>query len=322
MSIKNSFIKDIKELLASVQPKPDAEGYYKDLDNVEADLISSYSSCFEELATYDGLEIPKVDDASVLESIKKKLSNNTDPELINGLCVGVDCPDYLYCDDCIFSKDNRSSLMRYLGMDHTEPQVKELPKLTVEVFDHPDCPTWANYAAVNKNGRVLFYEDKKSVGVKADIGFFDASDWPNTIIKRPKKQEQLPDWCKVGGTCYDYGAGYYFKVTGIDDEKSEVSISWEPSMLADVISYSIFKEYARQARKRQFNEKEMKALIGKVLSDSGGAWRSLIIWASGDEVTTYHRSYSADTLIDEGCIVDGNPCYKLEHLNEKGEWVE
>lgn len=321
MSIKDSFIEDIKKLMSNVQSKLGASGYYHDLDSVADDLIADYSDFFVELETYEGLEIPRVE-ASVLEGIKEKLRNNTKPELISGLCVGVDCPEYLYCEHCIFSKDHRLSLMRYLGIAPMEPQVKELPKLTVEVFDHPDCPSWANYAAVNKGGRVIFYEDKKSPGVKADIGFFDASDWPNTIIERPKKQEQLPDWVKVGETYYDYGARRYFKVTGIDDEKSEVSISWEPDMSAEVISYSIFKEFARPARKRQFNAEEMKALAGKVLSDSSGEWRSLILWASGVEITTYNRSYSPDTLMVYDFVVDGKPCYKLEHLNEKGEWVE
>jgi hypothetical protein len=66
---------------------------------------------------------------------------------------------------------------------------EQLPKLTVEVFDRPDCPEWANYASVNKNGRVIFFEDKNSPGVKADIGFFDTSDWQNSLIERPKKLE-------------------------------------------------------------------------------------------------------------------------------------
>lgn len=264
MSIKESFISAIKDLMANVQPKPDARGYYKYLERVESDLIEDYSSRFEELATYDGLEIPKVDDASVLEGIKEKLRNNTKPELIDGLCVGVDCTEYLYCEQCIFSKDNRSALMRYLGIDPKEPQVQE----------------------------------------------------------RPKKQEPLPEWCEVDATCYDYGAGKYFKVTGIDAEKAEVSISWYPKGLAEVISYSLFKEYAKPARKRQFNEQEILDLVGKVLSSPDGKFRSLILWAHGSELITYYRLYNANTLMADGHTVDGKPCYVLEHLNEKGEWVE
>ena len=30
-------------------------------------------------------------------------------------------------------------------------QDKKLPKLTAEVFNRPDCPEWAKYAAVNRN---------------------------------------------------------------------------------------------------------------------------------------------------------------------------
>ena len=318
MFIKDSFIRDIKDLIANVQPKPDASGYYKYLDTVEADLIANYSSCFEELETYEGLAIPKGYDASVLEGIKEKLRNSTKPELISGLCVGVDCPEYLYCEHCIFSKEHRLSLIRYLGMDPTEPQVKELPKLTVEVFDHPDCPEWANYAAVNKSGRVIFYEDKKSPGVKADIGFFDASDWPNTIIKRPKKSEQLPAWCKVGEWVYEVESGEYQQINVI----TEKEIAFMSGDVYDKPFGDFEPYYYSQANKRQFNEQEMLDLVGKVLSSSSGDWRSLILWASNDEVSTYHRSYNADTLMSEGYLIDGKPCYKLEHKNEKGEWVE
>ena len=92
----------------------------------------------------------------------------------------------------------------------------------------------------------------------------------------------MPDWCTVGATCFDYGAGYYFKVVEIDDKKAEVSISWYPNELVDVISYSLFTEYARPARKRCFNEHEMLDLVGKGLSAPSGKWRSLILLASDD----------------------------------------
>lgn len=239
---------------------------------------------------------------------------------------------------CLYDtiKVNWYEVMDSAENTQTTVDSKQLPKLTVEVFDRPDCPGWAEYAVVNYKGRLSFFSDKPKFegedygcwscsyakSKHIDNTNFDASDWQNSLIERPKKQEQLPDWCKVDETYYDYGAQHYFKVTGIDDEKSEVSINWEPNMAAEVISYSIFKEFARPARKRQFNDKEMLDLVGKVLSSTCGEWRSLIIWASGEEVQTYYRSYRAYTLTDDDYTIDGKPCYKLEHLNEKGEWVE
>ena len=132
----------------------------------------------------------------------------------------------------------------------------------------------------------------------------------------------LSDWCTVGATCYDYGTEHYFKVTGIDDEKAEVSIRWYPKGLVEVISYSLFTEYARPARKRQFNEHEILDLVGKALSAPSGEWRSLILWASDNEVITHYRKYSANALMAEGYTIDGKPCYVLEHQNDKGEWVK
>ena len=33
-----------------------------------------------------------------------------------------------------------------------QPEIAKLPKLTAEVFDRPDCPEWAQYAVVDKDG--------------------------------------------------------------------------------------------------------------------------------------------------------------------------
>jgi hypothetical protein len=37
---------------------------------------------------------------------------------------------------------------------------KDFPKLTADVFNRPDCPEWAKYAAVDADGRGYFYEYK------------------------------------------------------------------------------------------------------------------------------------------------------------------
>lgn len=323
MSIKNSFIRAIKDLMSNVQPKPDASEYYRDLANVEADLIADYASCFEELEEYEGLTIPKGYDASVLEGIKEKLKNNTKPELINGLCVGVDCPEYLCCEDCIFSKDHRLSLIRYLGIDRTDAQVQELPKLTVEVFDHPDCPTWAKYAGLNKNGRVIFYEDKKSPGVKADIGFFDASDWQNSLIERPKKQ--LPDWVCEGALAWDKQAEEYVHVVSVTDHE----VQFDGGTYCTVAPEDVAESYD-QAFERPFNEQEMMALVGKVLLHKTSRNASLVTGftpateingLSDCTVHVFGRDYTDGDLMRD-CLIDGSPCKVYEHLNEKGEKVK
>ena len=83
---------------------------------------------------------------------------------------------------------------------------KPLPKLTAEVFDRPDCPEWAKYAAVDKNGEAYFYETKPeweqpsrmrehqikwftgNVNEMKHIpGKFDAANWQNSLVERPTK---------------------------------------------------------------------------------------------------------------------------------------
>jgi hypothetical protein len=66
----------------------------------------------------------------------------------------------------------------------------------------------------------------------------------------------------------------------------------------------------------------MKALVGKVLETPNIA---LLVNAYGKltgDISTALGNYTAESLMDNGFVIDGKPCYKLEHLNEKGEWVE
>ena len=42
-------------------------------------------------------------------------------------------------------------------------EIKELPKLTAEVFDRKDCPEWARYAFVNGWGNCVLLKDKPNL---------------------------------------------------------------------------------------------------------------------------------------------------------------
>ena len=94
-----------------------------------------------------------------------------------------------------------------LSLHKPVAECNQLPKLTAEVFDRPDCPEWAKYAAVDANGDSFYYEDKPRaceadrewlvdkciVGTNRIIADdFDPTDWRNSLIKRPAK---LPEWC-------------------------------------------------------------------------------------------------------------------------------
>lgn len=186
-------------------------------------------------------------------------------------------------------------------------EIAELPKLTAEVFDRPDCPEWAKYASVKKDGRVIFYSDKTSPGVIKDIGFFDPTDWLNSLVERPAK---LPDWCKEGEWVFDTTINKYIKVSTDDIIKYS----------AKVCKYISDGEIV-QARLRPYNAGEMKALVGKVIERYSSAYL-VISYAHDDFETTVYiegKYLSADNLLRDFTI-NGKPCGVLEHL-ENGEWV-
>ena len=209
-----------------------------------------------------------------------------------------------------------------------EPATKcsQLPKLTAEVFDRPDCPEWAQFAAVDQDGAGAYFESKPSLlswcpwwdrTIKHclidDFEKWDASDWQNSLVERPAKKPELPEWCKVGEWCFcldDDGGRKYFKITKIKDN----FIYGE--------DWNIDYHFVKQARIRPYNADEMRGLVG-VLIRKG---QSLHI------VTGYENALDGECMIHvNGCLynandllrqfaIDNEPCGVLEHLDEKGEW--
>jgi hypothetical protein len=201
-----------------------------------------------------------------------------------------------------------------------------LPKLTAEVFNRPDCPEWAKYAAVDKSGVAFFYENKpiftgtcyqSIIGATKIIDSsikWDITNSQNILIERPAT---LPDWCKVGEWCYcldDNGNGKYFKITKIKDNY----IYGE--------DWNIDYHHIRQARLRPYNEDELLSLVGKVVSYPDKS-RYFII-SCADFCTNTPHIYFGETwhTAEEICNpslyqLNGKPCGKLEHL-ENGVWLK
>ena len=192
----------------------------------------------------------------------------------------------------------------------------QLPKLTAKVFDRPDCPGWAQYAAVGQDGRAWYFEAKPSLLVNSFFeiekrstmltGFFCCDDWQNSLIERPAK---LPEWCKVGAKAWRYILGY------VSLEASDL----ENPGFADAVQ----RGEIVQARFRPYNAEEMKSLVGKIVctkTDKAivggyrGADNTIVLACIGN-------SFSAETLLKVGATIDGTPCGVLEHL-ENGEWVK
>lgn len=74
--------------------------------------------------------------------------------------------------------------------------MNERKKLTTAAFKRKSCPKWARYAAVNKSGLTLYFEDEPFVDEELCgwlgrtrvkyCGVFDATDWEHSLIKRPE----------------------------------------------------------------------------------------------------------------------------------------
>ena len=208
-------------------------------------------------------------------------------------------------------------------------------KLTADVFDRPDCPDWANYAAVDPDNRAYWFETKPEkmknerwLSPYGDIdkipGEFDAGDRQNSLIERPAKA--LPDWCKVGEWIFAnpeklFGPAGYKKIKAINGRElifSDGCCIW-------------FSANIKQAHLRPYNVEEMPELVGKVIKFGPGQFSLCLrvkgLWADflddcdNEDDRARIISYDCDMLKYTNTI-DGKPCAVLEHLNEKGEWVE
>lgn len=205
----------------------------------------------------------------------------------------------------------------------------QLPKLTTEVFNRPDCPEWARYAAVDGNGIAHYYDEQpypmdtffyNSRAHHWSVeGYFDSSDWKNSLIERPAI---LPDWCKVDAIGWHKRCGY-FKVTYIDDVAKRVDIQQVEDKSKGYLSFHTVCSEAMQARPRPYNEAEMKALAGKLITMPDGSIALCTAWAAHNNVIVLDSiKWRAAELFKRRFTIDGNPCGVLEHLNEKGEWTE
>lgn len=214
-----------------------------------------------------------------------------------------------------------------LSLHEPTTNCNQLPKLTADVFDRPDCPEWAQYAAVSSDGRCLVcreypiliggrrWANPESYWEKTIDGKFDTTDWQNSLIKRPAK---LPDWCKVGEWVWldpqkIYGPAGYKKIKNID--------GLELTFADGCCIY--FSHKIKQARLRPYNDDEMKALVGKPITMLDGAVCLCSVYSKRDKsVILDSVHWDAQELLNSGYTLDGKPCGKLEHLNDKGEWVE
>lgn len=196
-----------------------------------------------------------------------------------------------------------------------------LPKLTTAVFERPDCPDWARFAAVEKNGSATWF-DKQPVALSGcwshdqymlkarSIGRnFDATDWLNSRVERPAKPE-LPAWCKVGAWVYDTKRKSIQRIIEIIPPEIACSIPGDENN-----QYFSVVQYLRPIKWRAWNDDEMKRQVGKTIKRKRG--HVLLVCECGcqnDGTGTYlflgHGSiaHDADDMLENYDQLDGTPC--------------
>ena len=212
------------------------------------------------------------------------------------------------------------------------------PKLTQDIFETDECPSWAEYAAVDAYGDAYFFSSKPT----SDLynggwlltgcaysktyrgGTFDDTNWATSLIKRESKIPEPPAW--VYNAEYGYHQEYgYVRLDEIMERETQVTIV-DTGETRYVYNAIFSNGRIVEARKRSFNEKEMQSLIGKVFESP---YRNFLVtgynkqtnyikvnemWFNAEDLMNGKDSYTP--------LIDGKPCYVLEHLNKKGEWVK
>lgn len=136
---------------------------------------------------------------------------------VAGGSIDAGCAGKCTCVKCIYSSFHIKEFEDFYKRSFCEES--ELPKLTQEVFYRPDCPEWAQWAAVNQDGKAWWYENLPDREAENWIGvpclntlhsrcriindqLFDASDWEHSLIERPAKEE-LPKLTQTAFHCPD-----------------------------------------------------------------------------------------------------------------------
>lgn len=228
-------------------------------------------------------------------------------------------PERCYPTGCLLSKNNKPNWRKEDAPAITSSQ---LPKLTAEVFNRPDCPAWAKWAAVDGNGAAFYYDEKPYARnytfhswdrMKFIDNNFIASDWKNSLIERSEKNT-LPDWCKVGDWMWIKDFNAYFRVDSLDGLLARGKDFCGSN-------YSVAIENIRQARLRPYNAEEMRGLVGKVLIHPRGDYLVTFFSNKLSQIKVAESLCDANELLQNWVHLDKTPCGVLEHL-ENGKWLE
>ena len=164
---------------------------------------------------------------------------------------GKVCASVEYCKDCVYSQHNKDARRcfyeQYYGKWPALEKSKH-PKLTVEIFNSPECPEWANWAAVDEDGRAAWYSERPEIArfswclkentdryewikTPSHISFrrYDSSEWMLSLIERPHREHltltqtafHCPDCPKEATTLKVFPANH---VVALDKDNKVLSV--------------------------------------------------------------------------------------------------
>lgn len=97
------------------------------------------------------------------------------------------------------SPESFVAALKSYNPDSSQSLANTPKKLTTAIFKRKSCPKWARYAAVNKSGLTYYFglepilvddcwipRPQEIIQEPVFLGVFDASDWKNSLIKRPE----------------------------------------------------------------------------------------------------------------------------------------
>lgn len=172
-----------------------------DNDNIDKRLYDTYN-CFK---TQDAAE-------AAIKAVQKTLKD---------IVIGRRAEEKSKDTECPAEKDTKKQDPHKVSQEVKVDAIK----LTPEIFYHPDCPPWANFASVSSAGRVLFHADRDSPGAESYIGVFDNTDWENSMIEKPTKVQDPKKILEIKDTVFNQTfliyightfLEYYKEVTGDD----------------------------------------------------------------------------------------------------------
>lgn len=222
-----------------------------------------------------------------------------------------------------------------------------LPKLTADALAERgiEWPEWATCAVVDTDELAHFFggdiaplyaedeepfwwfSDKRdgSSGVVKIPGRWDASDWRNSKIPRPKddcKKQELPEWCKAGAWVFEVTQNKFHRIKALDSFDGRPAVRWDDRDDGYIGSCTI--EHLRPARLRPWTFEEDPVLVktknsieffpacwhlGRVTKENEATFFSSNIYSSICEITA--------SEIAEKCVqLDGSPCGVLEVMEE------